>query len=262
MFNLPTLITFGVTIFSIYFPTYLTYKVQIKDLMLNDNEENKQKINLRKKSIKTLKKTTITLIITILFLYFIPSIISLFTSNEIGFLLKNIVETIMKILTFRDNHFSNIDFQFSFIIGTILYFIIFIFFSIFISDFRFIAKLILKLLLIWCLIWANFFISSFLVLYIENYFNLISLCLNLVAYALISFFLLYLLSFVPTSPSNNNIEDSETHNNPKCLPSSDELNDSSSQITIELKNEDFEIEEILKSIDSKKLLSSSKDETK
>lgn len=266
MFNSPTLIGFLLTVIIAYVSLYFNCKKEIKDLMLNENEENKKKITNREGIIKSLKITSISIIAIILFLYYCPSVISFFetfTSNKNVFAVEYIKEMIMKILPFSDDFFANSKFQFSFITGIILSIIVFFLFSVCVSDFKFVIKTILKILLIWLLIWANYFISSFLVFCIVNWFELISIFLNLIAYVIVSLILFFLLSLLTISTSNNNIEkDFESHDDIKCLPSSDELNDSASQITLELEKEEFEIEEILESIDSKKLLSSSqKNET-
>ena len=90
MFNFSTLITLFFTVIGIYFPTYFIFKKEINDLRLNENEENRQKIIIREKSVKTLNKTVIALILIIMILFSLPYIISLFTTNSSEILGKNI----------------------------------------------------------------------------------------------------------------------------------------------------------------------------
>ncbi|MCI8604355.1 MAG: hypothetical protein HFE79_09480 [Ruminiclostridium sp.] len=258
MFNFSTLITLFFTVIGIYFPTYFIFKKEINDLRLNENEENRQKIIIREKSVKTLNKTVIALILIIMILFSLPYIISLFTTNSSEILGKNIIGVITKILPFGNDCFSNNSFQFSFITGIVLSIIIFIFFMIVTNNINLniVIKIMLRILLVWGLIWTNYFISSFWVFCIVNYFELISIILNLLIYAIISFLLLILLVLC----FGNYMEDSKSNSDFQNIPPLLESNNSSSLKSLETKKE-LKLDDILESIDSRKSFSHSNDKT-
>ena len=193
MFSFSVFITLLISILSFYFTLYFTLKKEITDLS-STSEKSKEiylKIENRKRIKKLIRNTTISLIISIIILYRLPFIVTMLNDNKlINF--SGIGDFFLKFLPFKEGFFSNSNFKFSFITGIILAttveFILYILISVTTSSTSIPKSILKKLILIafaFALIWLNNYASLFWTYCIIHYFELLSIILNIILYALI-----------------------------------------------------------------------------
>lgn len=201
MFNFSTLITLIVAVIVAYLPLYFNFKNDIDDFTETsfESEKNKNKIDNRKKKIKSLNIIYLILILAFIILYKIPSIIETFKSID----LTNIGNFFTGLLPFKKGFFENSNFKFSYITELILSIIIEIGLLCFIDAifiplefYEYIIETICLIIVAYCLIWTSTYISTILSSSIISYFEAFSIIINIVIYiiiALIIFFIIFII---------------------------------------------------------------------
>lgn len=187
MFDFSIFITIIISILIFNLSININLKKEINDLNIEEISQSRNvQIHNRKVQIKITNAITIILILSITILYLLPYITNILYS------LDPTPNYPLKILPFRNGFFSNYRFTFSFITGSILlltceyaacgtYSDIINFNNI---KIHILYKIIFMILFTIKLIWWNYFISLFLVRYIINYYELLSIIVNIFIYSL------------------------------------------------------------------------------
>lgn len=185
MFDFSIFITIIISILIFNLSIRINLKKEINDLNTEEPSQSlKNKINNRIIQIKIINAITIILLLIITLLYAYPHIINMLHT------LDPLMNYPLKILPFRIGFFFNYRFTFSFITGSILclfcvyaawgtYSDIISFNNINISI---IFKIIFTIIVIIILIWLNYFTSLFLVYHIINYYEILSIVINIFIY--------------------------------------------------------------------------------
>lgn len=194
-----------ISILIFYFTWSFTLKKESVDIFnsMENNNERKAKINIRKTLIKSLKLITINLIVflTILFCfpYILPYIMNIPFDDFNIIIDTNLWNFLYKFMPFEKELFSNSNFTFSFITGIVLSIIIetmhLVVLHLF-KEVKFIFKFIIFSLVTYGLIWADRWISFFLVEHIKIFFVLLSLVINIIIYFVIGIIVYFVVVFV------------------------------------------------------------------
>lgn len=207
---------------------YIKFKSELDDLII-DIDKNAYSIEKKKKNIRSLKLMTLFLLLLVLVPFYYPSIVKIIDNMKINYInsknedkSENVIKVVsniddepmvtyylkdefgrlhaiddspaiegylLKLTPFREGFFSDSNFKFSYITGTI--------FSIIIINLCFLSlcfvippnheKLMTAIpaILFYGLIWANNFISLFLTHCVIHCFALFAIVFNLVAYIII-----------------------------------------------------------------------------
>lgn len=195
MFEFGTLISILITLILGYISLHFTFRHQLDEIKFNNKNDNESKYEIIKQ-IKFVNFFFPILIIIVIFLYFLPDIKIIYTQTDFEF--------VTKIFPFKIGFFDNKNFKFSYITGLILSIIVIILLIIVAilvwwDDIK--NKIIASTIIIFItlitsygLIWTNYYISTFFDYCITHYFELFSIVLNILSYAII-FLALYLLCF-------------------------------------------------------------------
>lgn len=210
MLNFLGLIVLIIPVLGFYIPTYFSLKSKIDDYTETQTEieRNKNRIDKTRKRIKSLNIITIILILIILILYYLPLIIEIFNKITLS---SNIENFLSKYLPFKNGFFADSNFKFSYITGIVLSIVseIVLIYILFLSDdvwyfndsvWYYILSITILIIFPYFLIWINYFISLSLSLRITDYFELLSIAINIFTYCFMTLIVLlimmYLLSFI------------------------------------------------------------------